>query len=198
MILESDAPGILSLCSDLTCLKCEGLALEMHIIWCKNSIGSWNLYVEVPLTLGEPISVAFFLANNTSSKATKYSVSLRIQSECGKIRTRKNSVFGHFSPSATSILSILWLSAFSASHIFLKMVPGVFIAKFRNNIQTKLQHNMNYSYKLSQYLTEKFIFWSNVNFKERQKTTFNQMNATKIMFFGKWSKKLWPLINVLV
>ena len=27
------------------------------------------------------------------------SVSLRIQSECGKIRTRKNSVFGHFSRS---------------------------------------------------------------------------------------------------
>ena len=25
-----------------------------------------------------------------------FSVSLRIQSECGKIRTRKNSVFGHF------------------------------------------------------------------------------------------------------
>ena len=29
----------------------------------------------------------------------RYFVSLRIQSECGKIRTRKNSVFGHFSPS---------------------------------------------------------------------------------------------------
>ena len=26
-----------------------------------------------------------------------WSVSLRIQSECGKIRTKKNSVFGHFS-----------------------------------------------------------------------------------------------------
>ena len=30
----------------------------------------------------------------------RYSVSLRIQSECGKIRTRENSVFGHFSRSA--------------------------------------------------------------------------------------------------
>ena len=29
----------------------------------------------------------------------RYSVSLRIQSECGKIRTRKNSVFGQFSRS---------------------------------------------------------------------------------------------------
>ena len=29
----------------------------------------------------------------------RYGVSLRIQSECGKIRTRKNYVFGHFSRS---------------------------------------------------------------------------------------------------
>ena len=29
----------------------------------------------------------------------KYVVSLRIQSECGKIRTRRNPVFGHFSRS---------------------------------------------------------------------------------------------------
>ena len=33
----------------------------------------------------------------------RYFVSLRIQSECGKIRTRKNSVFGHISHSATKI-----------------------------------------------------------------------------------------------
>ena len=31
-----------------------------------------------------------------------YSVNLRIQSECWKIRTRKNSVFGYFSHSASS------------------------------------------------------------------------------------------------
>ena len=30
----------------------------------------------------------------------RFRVSLRIQSECGKIRTRKNSVFGHFLLSA--------------------------------------------------------------------------------------------------
>ena len=32
-------------------------------------------------------------------KTERYSVSLRIQSECGKIRTRKNSIFGNFSRS---------------------------------------------------------------------------------------------------
>ena len=34
---------------------------------------------------------------------TEYEVSLRIQSECGKIRTRNNSVFGHFLRSECSL-----------------------------------------------------------------------------------------------
>ena len=33
----------------------------------------------------------------------RYFVSLRIQSECAKIRTRKNSVFGHISQSVTEV-----------------------------------------------------------------------------------------------
>ena len=33
----------------------------------------------------------------------RYSISVRIQSECGEIRTRKNSVFGHFSRSVRVI-----------------------------------------------------------------------------------------------
>ena len=42
----------------------------------------------------------------------RYSVSLRIQSECGKIRTRKNSVFRHFSHSviASEFLKQSWKS----------------------------------------------------------------------------------------
>ena len=42
----------------------------------------------------------------------RYGVSLRIQSECGKIRTRKNSVFGNFSRSETCIISApqLWIN----------------------------------------------------------------------------------------
>ena len=36
------------------------------------------------------------------------SVNLRIQSKCEKIRTRKNSVFGHFSRSADFIMLLQW------------------------------------------------------------------------------------------
>ena len=38
-----------------------------------------------------------------------YSVSLRIQSDCGKIRTRKNSVFGRFSRTVFEIWITEWL-----------------------------------------------------------------------------------------
>ena len=37
----------------------------------------------------------------------RYEVSLRIQSECGKIRTRNNSVFGHFSRSVRKGYNII-------------------------------------------------------------------------------------------
>ena len=39
-------------------------------------------------------SVPYFPAFGLNTE--RYAVSLRIQSECGKIRTRKNSLFGHF------------------------------------------------------------------------------------------------------
>ena len=44
--------------------------------------------------------VRIFFGLNTE-RYRVYGVSLRIQSECGKIRTRKNSVFGQFSRSET-------------------------------------------------------------------------------------------------
>ena len=43
MMFQSGAPVTLSLYSDVTCLKREGPALEMHI----PSISIWNLSVEV-------------------------------------------------------------------------------------------------------------------------------------------------------
>ena len=42
----------------------------------------------------------YFLAFGLNTE--RYEVSLHIQSKCGKIRTRKNSVFGHISHSASS------------------------------------------------------------------------------------------------
>ena len=42
----------------------------------------------------------------------RYSVSLRIQSECGKIRTRKNSVFRHFTQCEYLICSLLMVFYF--------------------------------------------------------------------------------------
>ena len=58
---------------------------------CPISITAWKVF-EYGVFSG-PYFPAFGL--NTE----KYEVSLRIQSECGKARTRKNSAFGHFSRS---------------------------------------------------------------------------------------------------
>ena len=45
------------------------------------------------------VQIRSFFWSVFSRIRTEYGVSLRIQSECGKTRTRKNSVFGHFSRS---------------------------------------------------------------------------------------------------
>ena len=48
-----------------------------------------------------------------------YRVSLRIQSKCGKIRTRKNSVFGHFSRSESLRKPLtIWRRFLSISYWF--------------------------------------------------------------------------------
>ena len=47
----------------------------------------------------EVFSGPYFPAFGLNTK--RYEVSLRIQPECGKIRTRENSVFGHISRSDT-------------------------------------------------------------------------------------------------
>ena len=43
------------------------------------------------------LSFHLFMTSKPLNSHGVKSVSLRIQPECGKIRTRKNSVFGHFS-----------------------------------------------------------------------------------------------------
>ena len=47
------------------------------------------------------VQIRSFLWSVFSRIRTEYGEILRIQSECGKIRTRKNSVFGHFSRSVS-------------------------------------------------------------------------------------------------
>ena len=63
---------------------------DLHIFWM-----TWKIlhYVKSVQKRSFVWSVLPAFGQNTD----RYSVSLRIQSKCGKIRTRKNSVFGHFS-----------------------------------------------------------------------------------------------------
>ena len=54
-------------------------------------------------------NMEFFLVRifpHSDMNTERYEESLRIQSECGKIRTRKNSVFGHFSRSVNESVQV--------------------------------------------------------------------------------------------
>ena len=75
----------------------------MLFVWCLSSLCTAWKVSKYGLFSG-PYFIAFGL--NTE----RYGVSLRIQSECGKIRTRKNSVFGHFSRSDVSHLNLFSIS----------------------------------------------------------------------------------------
>ena len=64
--------------------------------------------------------LSFFWYVFSRIQTERYEISLRIQSECGKIRTRKNSVFGHFSRSEITIfakrsISDVWLTTWLGS-----------------------------------------------------------------------------------
>ena len=60
----------------------------------------------------------------------RYSVSLRIQSECGKIRTRKNSVFGHFTQCEYLVCSLLMIFCFLYKLIVLAFIMFVQVISF--------------------------------------------------------------------
>ena len=60
----------------------------------------------------------------------RYGVSLRIQPVCEKIRTRKNSVFGHFSrgdeePNLHDIFNIICIMFICASFLFQSFIAGM-------------------------------------------------------------------------
>ena len=55
------------------------------------------IHVEISCHCVKSVQIWSFFWSVYSRTRTEYVVSPRIQSECGKIRTRKISVFGHFS-----------------------------------------------------------------------------------------------------
>ena len=107
--------------------------------------------------------------------------SLRIRSECGKIWTRKNSVFGHFSRSrkvSQYPLEMNYYEALFILYIFIfahrdRCFPGKFLKIFRICVFTKwliqkMMINMDDKHGLSStYLTLTYIIMKNgqTNFK---------------------------------
>ena len=63
----------------------------------------------------------------------RYLVSLHVQSECGKMRTKKNSVFAHFSRSddVCNLLSIQKLEDFT--FMFLNLLRWIYVGVAANS-----------------------------------------------------------------
>ena len=120
----------------------------------------------------------------------RYEVSLRIQYECGKIRTRKNSVFGHFSEVFCwkSILKIC--SKFTCKH------------PCRSAISIKLQSTSAW------VLSCKFaVYFQNTFSKEHPWTAASENNILNLYFMnwlyeerikGERNKSIIFLVNLFL
>ena len=78
----------------------DQLKAAFFVLWKCRGCQIWTLREKCPNRVCLPYSVR--MGENTDQK--KLRSTRRIQSECGKIRTRKNSVFGHFWRSWTDLL----------------------------------------------------------------------------------------------
>ena len=89
----SDTSRTLSLYSAHPCLKLEGSALEMYLLWFRTSLCCWNVAVDGSLMLDNPFSVSFLCI-------LEY-ISL------------------YFTQNSMQVTSN-WMTPFSANHIMLK------------------------------------------------------------------------------
>ena len=94
-----------TLCEALTCYKVsERVVYYWWVIFLITTIlrttFTWTFLAARKVSKYGVFSGPYFTAFGLNTEI--YGVSLRIQSECGEIRTRKNSVFGHFSRSSSS------------------------------------------------------------------------------------------------
>ena len=89
----------------------KNIFTKTSLILFREAIKSFLMkFPTLTLPLREKCQNTKFFCSVFSRIWTEYG-EIRIQSECGKIRTRKNSVFGHFSRSGSvNICSILEMS----------------------------------------------------------------------------------------
>ena len=139
----------------------------LHFFFCKqNDLLSNRTYTAWKVSKYGVFSGLYFPAFRLNTE--RYSVSLRIQSKCRKMRTRRNSLFGHFShsvilmfrtilPSSAMLsrkLSYIMLTRFEQSW------PG--ISNNQLSIKNQSEQNVNYLCIVSPWLTDNFYEENNL------------------------------------
>ena len=139
----------------------------LHFFFCKqNDLLSNRTYTAWKVSKYGVFSGLYFPAFRLNTE--RYSVSLRIQSKCRKMRTRRNSLFGHFSRSVILMFrTILPSSAMLSrklSYIMLtrfeKSWPG--ISNNQLSIKNQSEQNVNYLCIVSPWLTDNFYEENNL------------------------------------
>ena len=119
-----------------------GCCVVLHMLRCRwYHMSGWNIILRmVNITPAWKVSKyrvfsgPYFVAFGLNTR--RYSVSLPIQSECGKRRIRKNSVFGHFSRSDT------WLKNFVLRKATFLYYPDIILLNLPKIFKTYLDNNI--------------------------------------------------------
>ena len=105
-------------------------------MFCSFYFKLWKIYLKRSnLHCVKSVQIWSFFWSVFSRIWTEYSVSVRIRSECEKIRTRKNSVFGHFARSAYVISCLCFFP--TDKHNFLSEVNRSSVST--DSVVTKLK-----------------------------------------------------------
>ena len=139
----------------------------LHFFFCKqNDLLSNRTYTAWKVPKYGVFSGLYFPAFRLNTE--RYSVSLRIQSKCRKMRTRRNSLFGHFSHSVI----LMFRTILPSSAMLSRKLSYIMLTKFEqswpgisNNqlsIKNQSEQNVNYLCIVSPWLTDNFYEENNL------------------------------------
>ena len=129
----SDTPTLIILFWETlegTVVKIWSIKVDMlQITQVGDCINCFKLYIFTAWKVSKygVFSDPYFLAFGLNTES--YFVSLSIQSKCGKIQTRKNSVFGHFSRSAYNhqLSCVIITNSISVFHVYIEIVKKTYL-----------------------------------------------------------------------
>ena len=112
-----------------------------------------------------------------------FPVSLRSQSECGKIRARNNSVFGHFSRSVRKGYNIIGQILLLISEQWKNLIKDWKKEAFKQNYFRKIFFSMHFIKFTEKTCDETVFYLSHILGHYRKKLHHKRFSTTFVKFF---------------